>query len=130
MVAEILDILAPKSRETAVDCTLGHGGHARKILERLAPDGHLLGLDVDPLELPRTESSLRAEGFGADVFTAYKSNYAGISAALAAHGYAGAITYLQFHSQLPTLKFSCTPGMTHGLLIIYLSVKLLMHRSG
>ena len=90
MVAEILDILAPKSRETAVDCTLGHGGHARKILERLAPDGHLLGLDVDPLELPRTESSLRAEGFGADVFTAYKSNYAGISAALAAHGYAGA----------------------------------------
>ena len=90
MVTEILDVLAPKPGETAVDCTLGYGGHTRKILERLAPDGHLLGLDVDPLELPRTESALRSEGFGAKVFTAYKSNYAGISAALAAHGYAGA----------------------------------------
>ncbi len=90
MVTEILDVLAPKPGETAVDCTLGHGGHARRILERLMPDGHLIGLDVDPLELPRTESTLRSEGFGADVFTAYKSNYAGISAALAAHGYAGA----------------------------------------
>ena len=90
MVAEILGVLAPKSGETAVDSTLGYGGHARKILERLAPDGHLLGLDVDPLELPRTESALRSEGFGANVFTAYKSNYAGISAALAAHGYTGA----------------------------------------
>ena len=59
MVAEILDVLAPKPGETAVDCTLGHGGHARRILERLMPDGHLIGLDVDPFELPRTESALR-----------------------------------------------------------------------
>ena len=90
MVTEILDILAPKPRETAVDCTLGHGGHARRILERLAPGGHLIGLDVDPFELPRTESALRLEGFGTDIFSAYKSNYAGIAAALAAHGYSGA----------------------------------------
>ena len=32
MVAEILELLAPKPGEVAVDCTLGYGGHAREIL--------------------------------------------------------------------------------------------------
>lgn len=38
-----------------MDGTLGAGGHARGILEACAPDGQLLGLDVDPqaLELAR-----------------------------------------------------------------------------
>jgi 16S rRNA (cytosine1402-N4)-methyltransferase len=38
-----------------VDGTLGAGGHARGILEACAPDGQLLGLDVDPqaLEIAR-----------------------------------------------------------------------------
>src|ERR1041385_6581557 len=31
MVAEILDVLAPKPGELAVDCTLGYGGHAQEI---------------------------------------------------------------------------------------------------
>jgi len=34
-----------------VDGTLGAGGHARGILEASAPDGQLLGLDVDPQAL-------------------------------------------------------------------------------
>jgi 16S rRNA (cytosine1402-N4)-methyltransferase len=34
-----------------VDGTLGAGGHARGILEACAPDGQLLGLDVDPQAL-------------------------------------------------------------------------------
>src|SRR5690242_549952 len=58
MVAEVLAALAPKPGEVAVDCTLGYGGHAQEILARIAPDGKLLGLDVDPLELPRTEARL------------------------------------------------------------------------
>ena len=39
MVAEILDALAPKAGEIAVDCTLGYGGHAQEILQRLSPGG-------------------------------------------------------------------------------------------
>ena len=31
-----------------VDCTLGSGGHASAILERILPDGQLLGIDADP----------------------------------------------------------------------------------
>ena len=70
----------------AVDCTLGGGGHARAILERVQPGGRLIGLDVDPLELPRTEAHLRAAGFGADAFVARHGNFAGLAKALAAEG--------------------------------------------
>ena len=83
MVAEILAALAPKPGELAVDCTLGYGGHAREILARLQPGGHLLGLDADPIELPKTEARLRAAGFGPEIFTAIRSNFAGLPQALA-----------------------------------------------
>ena len=83
MVAEILAALAPKPGELAVDCTLGYGGHAREILTRLQPGGHLLGLDADPIELPKAEARLRAAGFGPEVFTAIRSNFAGLPQALA-----------------------------------------------
>jgi 16S rRNA (cytosine1402-N4)-methyltransferase len=90
MVAEILAVLAPRPGDIAVDCTLGYGGHAREILRRLAPDGHLLGLDVDPIELPKTEARLRFEGWGPDIFTAHRSNFAGLPQILANSGHAEA----------------------------------------
>ena len=86
MVAEILATLAPKPGELAVDCTLGYGGHAQEILARLQPGGRLLGLDADPVELPKTEARLRAAGFGPEVFTAIRSNFAGLPQALAEFG--------------------------------------------
>lgn len=90
MVDEILEVLAPQPGETAVDCTLGHGGHARQLLARILPGGHLLGLDADPVELPRTEESIRTAGFGPDVCTLRRSNFAGLPAALASCGFDGA----------------------------------------
>ncbi|MEW6306445.1 MAG: 16S rRNA (cytosine(1402)-N(4))-methyltransferase RsmH [Verrucomicrobiota bacterium] len=89
MVAEILEVLAPHPGEVAVDCTLGHGGHAREILPRLIPGGRLLGLDADPIELPKAEARLRALGFGPDVFTAHRTNFAGLPKVLADAGLAG-----------------------------------------
>ena len=83
MVAEILEILAPQPGEVAVDCTLGYGGHAQEILPRLQPGGKLLGLDADPIELPKTEARLRALGFGPEIFTARRSNFAGLPRVLA-----------------------------------------------
>lgn len=90
MVAEMLEALAPQPGEVAVDCTLGYGGHAREILARLQPGGRLLGLDVDPVELPKTEARLRAAGFGPEVFTMIRSNFAGLPQALAGLNPAGA----------------------------------------
>jgi 16S rRNA (cytosine1402-N4)-methyltransferase len=90
MVAEILAVLAPKPGDVTVDCTLGHGGHAQELLSRITPGGRLLGLDADPLELPKTEARLRELGFGPDVFTAHRSNFAGLPQVLAANSLAGA----------------------------------------
>lgn len=90
MVAEILAVLAPQPGQTAVDATLGYGGHSRELLARLTPGGRLLGLDADPIELPKTEARLREAGFGADVFTAHRSNFAGLPQVLAQAGLNGA----------------------------------------
>jgi 16S rRNA (cytosine1402-N4)-methyltransferase len=89
MVAEILEVLALQPGELAIDCTLGFGGHAREILARLAPGGRLIGLDVDPIEQPKTIARLRAAGFGEEVFTPVRSNFAGLSKVLAELGLAG-----------------------------------------
>ena len=89
MVAEILSALDPHPGETAVDCTIGYGGHAQEILARLQPGGRLLGLDTDPIELPKTEARLRALGFGSETFTAHRSNFAGLAQVLAQAGLAG-----------------------------------------
>ena len=78
MVREILEVLAPRPGDLAVDATLGHGGHAREILPRLQPGGHLIGLDADPIELPKAEARLRALGFGPETLTVRRSNFAGL----------------------------------------------------
>src|SRR5215211_3212546 len=48
---EIIHALQPHAGGRYVDGTLGTGGHARGIMEASAPDGQLLGLDVDPQAL-------------------------------------------------------------------------------
>jgi 16S rRNA (cytosine1402-N4)-methyltransferase len=83
MVAEILDLLAPKPGEVAVDCTLGYGGHAQEILARIQPGGKLIGIDADPLELARTETRLGELGFGSETFITRRSNFAGLPKILA-----------------------------------------------
>ncbi|MDP2791991.1 MAG: 16S rRNA (cytosine(1402)-N(4))-methyltransferase RsmH [Rectinemataceae bacterium] len=60
MVPEILEALAPSPGETAVDATLGYGGHAGEILKRILPGGRLYGFDRDPLELEKTTARLLA----------------------------------------------------------------------
>ncbi|MEP6809473.1 MAG: 16S rRNA (cytosine(1402)-N(4))-methyltransferase RsmH, partial [Chthoniobacterales bacterium] len=90
MVEEVLAVLAPQPGECAIDGTLGYGGHAEELLRRLQPGGYLLGLDTDPLELPKTEARLRGLGFGPETFQACRSNFAGFPQALARSGRDGA----------------------------------------
>ena len=48
---QIINALRPKSPGLYVDATIGAGGHAQGILEQSAPDGQLLGMDIDPQAL-------------------------------------------------------------------------------
>jgi len=84
MVEEILAALKPRPGDFVVDCTLGYGGHARELLARIQPGGHLLGLDADPHELPKTERRLREAGYPPETFTAHSGNFAGLTGYLAA----------------------------------------------
>ncbi|HKH76888.1 MAG TPA: 16S rRNA (cytosine(1402)-N(4))-methyltransferase RsmH [Rubrobacteraceae bacterium] len=48
MLEETVSALDPKDGELIVDATFGGGGHARRILEDLGPEGRLVGIDRDP----------------------------------------------------------------------------------
>jgi 16S rRNA (cytosine1402-N4)-methyltransferase len=53
LAGELIDLLAPRPGQVAVDCTVGGGGHARLIAERLGPAGTLVGIDRDPVAQER-----------------------------------------------------------------------------
>jgi len=86
LVAEVLEALRPAPGLVAVDATLGFGGHAEALLPRLLPGGRLVGLDADPIELPRTEVRLRGLGFGEDVLALRRSSFAGLPKVLSGLG--------------------------------------------
>ena len=83
LVDESLAALQLQPGMIGVDATLGYGGHSLKILEAISPSGKLIGLDLDPLELPKTAARIAAAGFGSERFEAVRSNYAGIAKVLA-----------------------------------------------
>lgn len=89
-VPEILEILSPQPGETAVDVTLGYGGHAMEIIPRLLPGGLLFGLDADSTEIAKTQARLIAAGFPSDHLICCHTNFAALPQVLAAHGRSGA----------------------------------------
>jgi 16S rRNA (cytosine1402-N4)-methyltransferase len=48
LAGELIALLDPKPGDVAVDCTVGGGGHARLIAERIGSTGLLIGIDRDP----------------------------------------------------------------------------------
>lgn len=78
MVKEILDFLQIKPGQQGLDCTLGYGGHSRKMMEQLHGEGRLVSLDIDPIESEKTVKRLRDAGFGEDIFRFCLTNFANI----------------------------------------------------
>ncbi|MFN7065912.1 MAG: 16S rRNA (cytosine(1402)-N(4))-methyltransferase RsmH [Aquificaceae bacterium] len=67
-----VDLLLGNGGTVYVDCTLGLGGHAKRILER-NPKSFLVGIDRDPLALEKAKESLKPfEGR----FSLYHANFA------------------------------------------------------
>jgi len=96
------DVVSPDT--LVVDCTLGYGGHASRVLERLASGrgGRLIGFDRDPLEIAKTDARLRdrlrdfpAGATGdAVVLTTVNQNFSTLGAYLESTGDTGHVTSL------------------------------------
>jgi 16S rRNA (cytosine1402-N4)-methyltransferase len=49
LATELTELLAPQPGQTAIDCTFGGGGHARRIAAGLGAEGTLICIDRDPV---------------------------------------------------------------------------------
>ncbi len=62
MVREAIELLKPEADKRYLDGTLGGGGHAEQLLERIGPDGKVLGLDWDEEAITATRHRLHRFG--------------------------------------------------------------------
>ena len=49
LAGELIEALDPRPGQVAIDATVGGGGHARLIADRIGPAGTLIGIDRDPI---------------------------------------------------------------------------------
>jgi len=59
MPGEVIDFLHPEAKYKIVDATVGCGGHARLILEKILPHGLLVGIDADQTSLEVAHIALK-----------------------------------------------------------------------
>jgi 16S rRNA (cytosine1402-N4)-methyltransferase len=83
LLGAVLDLFAPLTGKIVVDCTVGLGGHAAEILERIKPAGRLIGIDFDPANIAVTREKLTAIGGG---FELHHGNFAALPTILAGAG--------------------------------------------
>jgi len=62
LAREVMEQLAPRPGGIYLDGTLGGGGHSELILEKIGPDGLLIGIDRDPAALAAASERLRRFG--------------------------------------------------------------------
>lgn len=51
MIREVVEMLDPKPGDLVVDCTVGCGGHAEAVIDKISPSGILVGIDKDAASL-------------------------------------------------------------------------------
>ncbi len=83
MAGEVAELLDPRPGKIILDCTLGEGGHALRLLPLLAPGGFLLGVDRDSSVLAVAGEKL-AEYRG--MFKIQQANYTELSEILSEAG--------------------------------------------
>lgn len=83
MVSEVLEYLRPEKGKVIVDGTLGAGGHAEAILERITPGGRLIGIDRDPSAIALAQARL---GAMAEAVSYHRENFRSILSVLGSEG--------------------------------------------
>jgi len=61
LLKEIIEYLSPQSNENFIDCTLGFTGHAKTILEKIKPNGRVLGIEWDIEKIKNQKSKIKDE---------------------------------------------------------------------
>ena len=79
MAGEVEEFLSPRPGQVIIDCTVGEGGHAARLLARLDPGGVLIGLDRDVSVLRIARDKL--SGYG-EMVRLEQANYTGVKEAL------------------------------------------------
>lgn len=72
LLERVIELLAPERTGVFVDGTLGGGGHAQAVLERLGSGSMLIGIDRDPAAIAAASERLKAFG---DRFVAVRGNF-------------------------------------------------------
>ncbi len=85
-VDEILEFLQIQPGQVGLDATLGYGGHTLEMLKCLDLKGHIYAIDVDPVELPRTQARLESLGYGPEILTIRQMNFSSINQVVAESG--------------------------------------------
>ncbi|HEY65402.1 MAG TPA: 16S rRNA (cytosine(1402)-N(4))-methyltransferase RsmH [Caldilineae bacterium] len=111
MVAEVLEGLALRPGDDVIDATIGGGGHAAAMLQAIAPDGRLLGLDADPDAITRCQQRFAEEISAGRVILAH-ANFTRLREIAQAYDFANVAGVLfdlglsSFHLTDPTRGFS------------------------
>lgn len=83
LLDSVLEIVNPQPGQIVVDCTLGLGGHAAAILQRIEPTGRLIGIDFDPANIAIAKEKLAKIGGS---FELHHNNFAALPTILAGAG--------------------------------------------
>jgi len=77
LLDEVIAGLQPQRGGYFVDCTVGLGGHAAAILEKISPSGRLLGIDADPEAIKLSQDKLSDYG---EAVTLVNDNFVNLEA--------------------------------------------------
>jgi 16S rRNA (cytosine1402-N4)-methyltransferase len=77
LLDEVIAGLQPQRGGDFVDCTVGLGGHAAAILEKISPLGRLLGIDADPEAIKISQDKLSDYG---EAVTLVNDNFVNLEA--------------------------------------------------
>ncbi|MCH7828451.1 16S rRNA (cytosine(1402)-N(4))-methyltransferase RsmH [Patescibacteria group bacterium] len=77
---KVIEYLNPRPNQNFIDATLGYGGHTVSILEKTAPKGKVLALDLDATALSRVTARAKEAGVGARL-KVKEENFANIAGA-------------------------------------------------
>jgi 16S rRNA (cytosine1402-N4)-methyltransferase len=91
MYREVSDYLEVGARDVVVDCTLGMGAHASKLLSQMKPRARFIGIDKDQESLELARKTLDAYS---DKISLMKADFCDIDRVIASTGVSGVDAFL------------------------------------